>query len=326
MSQTSGTFDTYDAVGIRESFENSIYRITPTKTPFISGLERISVENTHHEWQTESLSAVDTTNAVIEGDEATYDTVVTTTRVGNYTQLSDKAAIITSTQDAVRNAGKSTETAHQKARKMLELRRDMEAILTSNQASVAGNSSTARKLGGYEAWVETNDIGTAGTDSWANRGTSGANGGFSGGIAAAATDGTQRAFSEEMLKRVLQKCYENGGEPDMISLGAFNRTVASGFTGNQTRMQDTSGGTLKTSIRVYESDFGEHKVVCNLFQRSRSALVYDTAYWALGILQPLKIEPLAKIGHSNRWLISTEYTLVARNESSSGIVADLTTS
>ena len=43
------------------------------------------------------LAAVDS-NAVIEGDDATTDASISTTRAGNYTQISDKVARVTGTQ------------------------------------------------------------------------------------------------------------------------------------------------------------------------------------------------------------------------------------
>ena len=50
-----------------------------------------------------------------------------------------------------------TQMAYQQAKAAKELKRDMEAILTSNQAGVAGNStSTARKTAGLPTWLITN--------------------------------------------------------------------------------------------------------------------------------------------------------------------------
>ena len=40
MSQVSGTYSTYDAVGEREDLSDIIYNISPTDTPFMSGIEK----------------------------------------------------------------------------------------------------------------------------------------------------------------------------------------------------------------------------------------------------------------------------------------------
>jgi hypothetical protein len=73
------------------------------------------------------------------------------------------------------------------------------------------------------------------------------------------------------------------------------------------------------------SDFGEINMVYSRFSRTRSALVVDPDMWKLCYYQPFKTEALAKTGHSDRKLLSVEFTLEACNELSSGIVADLTT-
>lgn len=77
---------------------------------------------------------------------------------------------------------------------------------------------------------------------------------------------------------------------------------------------------------VYESDFGILKVVPNRFQRARDGWVINEDLWAVAFLRPVKIEDLAKTGDAEKKMIITEYTLEARNEAGSGLIADLTTS
>ena len=147
MAQPSNTFDTYDAVGIREDLQDVIYSIAPTDTPFMSSAAREAVKNTLHEWQTDSLASASTSNAVIEGDDVTLDAVTATTRLSNTTQIMDKSVVITGTQEAVDKAGRASELAYQIAKKSKELKRDMEATVTGNIQEVTGGSSTARKMG-----------------------------------------------------------------------------------------------------------------------------------------------------------------------------------
>ena len=144
MAQPTNTFDTYDAIGIREDLQDVIYSISPTETPFMSSAAREQVKNTFHEWQTDALAAAVTNNAVIEGDDATLDAASATSRIGNYTQIMDKTVVITGTQESVDKAGRASELAYQIAKKSKELKRDIESTLLTNQARAAGNSSTAR--------------------------------------------------------------------------------------------------------------------------------------------------------------------------------------
>ena len=73
MALPSNTFATYEAIGNREDLSDVVYRVDPTSTPFISAIETEKATGTFHEWQTQALAAVDTANAVLEGDDATTD-------------------------------------------------------------------------------------------------------------------------------------------------------------------------------------------------------------------------------------------------------------
>lgn len=316
MAQPTNTYDTYDMVGIIDDLEDMIYTISPTSTPFMSAAKRMKATSTLHEWQTDSLAAASGSNAVIEGDDATTDAQTATVRLGNYTQISDKVVLVTGTSRAVKSAGREDELEYRLAVAGKELKRDIETRLTQNGASVAGNSTTARQSGGFESWVATNE----------SRGASGADGGFSGGVVAAPTDGTQRAFTESLLKEVVRECWASGGDPSTIMVGPFNKQVLSTFTGNATRDVDAKAKAIFAGIDVYNSDFGELRVVANRFSRDRSALVIDYDYVGVAYLRPFTTTKLAKTGDSDRVQLLAEYTLVMKNEAAQGVVADLTTS
>jgi len=120
------TYKTYDTVGIREDLQNAIYDISPTTTPFMSTIGKSTAKNTYHEWQTDSLADATLDNAQVEGADAVSATLTPTTRVGNYTQISDKVIQVSTTDDKVDKAGRSTETAYQLAKASAEIKRDME--------------------------------------------------------------------------------------------------------------------------------------------------------------------------------------------------------
>ena len=314
MAQPTNTFDTYDSVGEREDLSDVIYSISPTDTPFLSSAAKTQATAVLHEWQTDSLAAAVTNNAVIEGDEATLDASTATTRLSNSTQIMDKTVVITGTQESVDKAGRASELAYQIAKKAKELKRDMEATITGNIAEVTGGSSTARKMGTLGSWVTTND-------DLASDGASGAGAGN-----AAHTDGTQRAFTEAQLKSVIKSVWNAGGDPSMVMVGPFNKQKLSGFTGNSTRFDAGADATLYTSVDVYASDFGQLQVVPNRFSRDRDAYVLDMEYWGIAFLRDFSMHELAKPGDSEKRQLLVEATLESRNEGASGLVADLTTS
>ena len=314
MAQPTNTFDTYDSVGEREDLSDVIYSIAPTDTPFLSSAAKTKATAVLHEWQTDSLAAAVTNNAVIEGDEATLDASTATTRLSNSSQIMDKTVVITGTQESVDKAGRASELAYQIAKRAKELKRDMEATITGNIAEVTGGSSTARKMGTLGSWVTTND-------DLASDGASGAGAGN-----AAHTDGTQRAFTESQLKSVIKSVWNAGGDPSMVMVGPFNKQKLSGFTGNSTRFDAGADATLYTSVDVYASDFGQLQVVPNRFSRDRDAYVLDMEYWGIAFLRDFSMHELAKTGDSEKRQLLVEATLESRNEAASGLVADLTTS
>jgi hypothetical protein len=315
MAQPTNTFDSYDGANSnREDLANIIYNISPTDTPFMSSIGRVKVQSTTHEWQTDSLTAHTADNMVIDGDEATNDSISATSRVTNKTQISDKVIVVSGTQEVVNKAGKKSEVAYQVAKAGKELKRDMEARLTSKQYMVTGSSSTARECSGAEAVITTNK----------SHGTSGATTG-----SADVTDGTQRVFTEAMLKTQMQNCFTEGGNPGLVMVGPFNKTKVSGFGGIATLYRDqkkVGQGVIIGAADVYVSDFGTVNVVPNRFQRDRTALVLDTDYWAVGYLRSFQVKPLARTGDSEKRQMLCEYTLEYRNQKSSGKIADLTTS
>lgn len=318
MAIVTGEFLTFSAIGNREDLADVIYNISPTDTPFQARVGKNKALGVKHEWQTDSLAAA-AANAQLEGDDITSFTAVTpTTRLDNYCQISAKNLVVSGTQDAVVKAGRTREMVYQLTKRAKELRRDMEYVLTQNQAKVTGNDTTARQLRSLESWYTTNTSRSSGL------GVNGANGSAS----TAATDGTQRALSEAMLKTVLQSVWSAGGDPDLIMAGPFNKVGISAFAGNATRVQNPAeqDNTLVTNIDVYKSDFGTHDIVANRFSRDRTVHILTTELWAISTLRPIQTVELAKTGDSEKAMILTEYTLEARNEAGSGVIADLTTS
>tara|TARA_R100001443_G_scaffold97_2_gene375 strand:- start:1089 stop:2030 length:942 start_codon:yes stop_codon:yes gene_type:complete len=313
MAQPTNTFDTYDSIGEREDLSDVIYNISPTDTPFLSSAAKTKSTAVLHEWQTDALAAASTSNAVIEGDEATLDAVTATTRLSNSCQIMDKTVVITGTQEAVDKAGRASEIAYQIAKKAKELKRDMEAQITTNNAEVTGSATAAREMGSLGAWVATNDV----------MGTSGTSGSVGN---TARTDGTQRAFTEDLLKSVIKSVWNEGGNPTMVMVGPFNKQKLSGFTGNSTRFDAGADATLYTSVDVYASDFGQLQVVPNRFSRDRDCYVLDMDYWGVAFLRDFSMHELSKTGDSEKRQLLVEATLESRNEAASGLVADLTTS
>ncbi len=318
-------FASYAAIGNREDLADIIYRIDPTETPFMSGIEKAKATAVKHEWQAQQLATALTSNAQLEGDDASNDSVTPTVRLNNIAQIARKVPQVTGTQQAVDHAGRGNEMAYQEMLKGLELKRDMEGSLIGvNQASTTGSTIAIRRVASVLAWIGHNSsVSTAGTTGIDPTETNGYTDGT-----VARTDGTQRAFTEAQLKTVLQAIWVAGGKPDVIMTGSFNKQVFTTFTGRSSPIEQAVTKKITAAVDAYESDFGVLKVIPNRFQRQRDVFAFQTDLWAIAFVNGRRMVsvPLAQVGDSIRRMILSEYTLEARNERASGIVADLTTS
>ncbi len=320
MTLYSNAFTTYSAIGRREDLSDYIYDISPMDCPFMDSIPKTSADQVNHEWQTDSLDANVNTNQQLEGDVISASAATATTRAGNICEIAYKALAVTGTQEAVIKAGRRSELKYQILKSSKALKRDMESALLSNKAKNTGNATTARETAGVEAWLATNtDRGTGGSDPTGD-GTD------------TATNGTQRNFTETLLKNVLKDCFDNGGDPDCIMVSSKHKQTFSGFTGNATREIGAEDKTLVATIELYKSDFGDMQVFPSRFMEGstggapgsiRSALVLQKDMWALATLRAPHIIDLARTGDAEPRAIIAEYALEARNEAASGIVADL---
>lgn len=292
-------------------------------TPFMSSIGRENVNNTFFEWQTDALAAASTSNAQVEGDDATLDARVATSRVGNYTQISRKVVGVSQTVEAVDKAGMKSYLAYEMAKASSELKRDMEAILLNNQAAVVGNSSTARKTAGLPAWLRTNTSkGVSGVDPTLSASTDGYPN-------AARTDGTQRNITETIFNDAVQQVWTQGGDPKIALMGPVNKRKASAFAGIATnRISQNNGNNpgafaIVAAADIYLSDFGKVAFVPSRFQREREVFVIDPEYASVGYLRNFQTTDLAKSGDSTKKMIIAEYGLKVKTEKSHAIIADL---
>lgn len=323
MAAPTNTFTRYDAVGVREDLSDIIYDISPVEVPLLSNIGKKKAKQTFFEWQTDALAAASTTNAVIEGDDTVAIAVAPTARVGNYTQISKKAFTISGTLEATDRAGRAEEAAYQKAKRLKELKRDMEATLTSSQVAVAGGNTTARKTAALDGWLKSNTNngnGTTGDYTYTSTPLT---------ARTAATTGTIRTFSETILKDIVKKQWASGGQTKMLMVGPYNKQVVSGFQGIAEIRVDVPKGrqaTIVGAADVYRSDFGDVSVVPNRFMPEDRAYLIDPEYLSLATLRPVFSEKLAKTGDSEKFHVLTEYGLQVDNEAAHAVARDLTVS
>lgn len=304
-------------VGVREDLEDNIYRVAPEETPFVSNIGTVKATNIYHEWQTETLASASSSNAQLEGDDYALGAPNLTTRVGNYVQILAKSGGVSRTQEVVNKAGRDSELARQKVLKTIEMKRDLEVRVIGNFASNAESGATTRKTAGILAWLTSND----------NRGSGGSDGGFSSGTVSAATNGTQRTFTEALVKATLATTFGNGGKPSQAYMSGTHKQQFSAFTGIADIRSSVSGKELATitgGADVYVSDFGALTLVPHAYGLTRDCLLLDPKMAAIITLDGLKSKALASSGDNEKFLLTMEKGLKVSNEKAHAVIADLT--
>jgi hypothetical protein len=333
MAVIANTFNTYEAKGIKEDLSDLISDISPTTTPFQSNIGTRGAENTYFEWQTDALAAASATPVVEGQDLSSFTAVTPTVRLGNYCQINMRDFIISGTEQRVDKAGRASEVGYQAAKAAKELKRNVEvAALLNGVGAVVGATAAARVTAGFPGWLKTNETSTNVTKPSYTGSTP------TGAAQVWKAFGTPTAFTEAMLKTTMQECYESGGEPSMLMVGPFNKTVVSGFSGIASSRYNVDGAKPSVIIGaadIYVSDFGNLSVVPNRFFTSvidagAGALMNNWAFLIdpdevkIATLRPYTIETLARTGDADKRMALTEWGLQVNNEAAHGVIAGIT--
>jgi len=332
MAIATNTSLVYGSVAIREDLSDVIYNIAPMDTPFLSGCAKMSADNTFFEWQVDTITD-GAANRHLEGDDSPDATArVLPTRLGNYTQISRYIAQTSGTDDAVDYAGHGKHQAYMLAKLGKRMKRDMEVMLTSNTIRVVGNATTARATAGVPTWLNTSFV-AGGSGGSATAGDLGTTLMVNNTSTAAATEGN--------IKAVIKKCYDAGGQPDMMLVPSAVKQTISGLAsvgsgsvslGIPPRNQVSGKGqaTAVAAVDVYISDFGTFKIVPdrNLAADGPGSVqanifFLDMDYWGISWLRPFQTVNMAKTGDSTKQMLLGEYGLVSKNEKASGILASV---
>ena len=306
--------------GAREDLIDKIFNTSPTETPLTSAFGRTTATSVFHEWQRDALGAANADNAMIDGDDATLDAQVATDRVGNHLQIFSKKPGVSRRANIVKKAGRGAEMAYIKAKAMLELKRDIEKMVVSNNPAVASTTSVAGKSGGLgvQCYTNTSLAPTGGTTaSW----TSGA-------PTVAPVAGTLRAFTETLVKTVCQSIYSASGQfVEQMVMSPYHKGVFSGFTGISANRSDVKGkdqAKIVAAADVYVSDFGAISVVPHyLMAGATDVYLLNSDYIDMAFLDGFVTSPLAKTGDSERVLITADCALAVRSSTAQGKISGL---
>ena len=248
-------------------------------------------------------------NAVAEGADATDPRFTTRSRRSNTTQIFAATVEVSGSELAVRQAGVRDELEYQKAMRLRELLRDLENSVVNGAADAnppggnpAGSDAAPRTMRGIIASIGDNRF-------------------------IPDVDGfpSDADLTEEQLNLALRTMWENGGSgPDLLVVGgrqkrAINRFVASG------RRFAAGSETFKDSVSIYESDFGECRVVLCRSVPAGAVLMLDSSRISVLPLagRSFGYKPLARTGDREAGQIVGEYTVEVRNPECHGAIIGL---
>ena len=325
MTQVAGTTDSFDSAALRESLDSVIWNLFPMDTYFQNNIDKVDVGQPQHQWVFDSLAAA-ANNKQIQGDQYTYSTANTATRVSNYTQIARKAITVSNTLIASTSVG-GNPLGREVMKKMKEYKRDVENDLLGRQGSSAGATNTAAASGGVLAWIWGQGATLAGNTIQPATTTTGTTPSYASAAVAGQTDGTTAASSITYtdVESAAELAWLDGGEPDTILCSNGQKKVVDAFTSRATRTADignTDKLTIQATVNILVTSFGTFKVVMSRYIPRNCLVLLQMDMWAMGQLRAPKVtEPAATADATNKVIIG-EYTLIARNPNSSAKVVD----
>jgi Family of unknown function (DUF5309) len=316
MAKVANAFTTYQAVGNREDLSNAIYNIDPFDTPIMSAIRRRNVKNRIFDWQTENLPVVNPNNAQQEGFVLANAPAQPTIRQNNVTQISERDATVSGTQEESDAAGKGSEMAHQMALASKVLKSDMETILCGRQPRNDGNDTgpTARTTEAFSHWLARAKDKTGAANAAIAPGT------VVTGVPVLATDAfapvagaSQVEITEAMLGDAMQQAYTNGASPTLWIVPPGPKRTISTFVGRSTTQVLVGKTEVVSTIDVIATDFGRIKVAPSRWVPVDVGLLIDPDYAAVAFFRAFRQYLMARTGDAETRMIVVEWGLEMRN-------------
>lgn len=321
-------YDVTASEWLKEDVSQTVEIIDPTETPIQANISVIGIDNAEeYDWFQDSLDAADD-GGFEDGFlfEDLNDDVTIRTKRRARSMIQARGIEISDRLQEVGKHAVDDEIGYQLALRGEELKRDCEAAITSLRSPVVSADGVAPLTSGIPSWLATNNYRAAG-------GNDPTITNFEPVAVTATVDGTStEAVSEANVLDVLGSIYDQGGNPDMISVGrdlkqAWSGYMLSGNSRSATQYQDQgkspgAGIQVVGAVDYYVSDFGTLAVVPNRFQRARDMLILDTSLWEVGEFRGYQVKEMGRNGDSEKLYILHDFCLIARDEAGSGVVAD----
>ena len=319
---------TYNIVGIREDLTDFLTILEPEDTPKLSMLAKTPRPTSYYqEWQVDNLSPPNFAG-VLEGTDASNfaNAAQNRARIGNYVQKFWRQWAVSDIVEAADVAGVSNEVANAKAKKLREIKRDIESAIGSDNEMQADNGSVPYLFRGLGMWIGGTQTVHAVPSLYQTPANS---------VNSTAT----ASLTESLFNQVFQSIFENvGGKRDFTLYAGTNlkryislfQRVSSSVTQSYQVIQGAEEHQIDLDVTFYSGDFHNVTIIPDLFnglvtsspvatsfpltnQSKARGYVIDSDLVGVGYMIGLENQELPDQGAGRRGLIKTVLTLMCKN-------------
>lgn len=291
----------YSATDKREDVLSILKDISPNVDNYFVSNMKVSSDatNTLHEWPVFSTSRATSVTLTAEGADPTYADLSTPSRSNNRIGIVDSPVTVTDTMLGIDTLTGEDTLTFQKREALKGLKNKME-YLTINGAYVTGSSGSAAQMAGIDQMISTN--------------------------VTARASGT--SFSEIELNDIIQESWTAVGAgyvADLLACPVVIKRRIAGFTTGNTRNIDASAKKLIKEVQAYDSEVGATVMIIP-HKDVRAAAGTLTVYalredmfshsFLSKVGRPQYVE-LAKTGHAEKGMYSTQFTVVSHAQAAS---------
>jgi hypothetical protein len=283
---------------LMEDVTDIILNIDPTETPLMSSLKSKKSKAVTHEWLTDSYASATNTPRK-EGVLWSTDAISGRTRKANVCQISHRVYEVTGTMQAVSQYGINKELAYQAAKKMVELKRDVNLILwqgdSANPSDTADFTGARQTLGFHQMGDDESSAYT--------------------GDARYTIAAMTGAAAEDSFNAVLQDIYNNGPKASIAFMLPKVKRKVSRWTGVATKYFEQAAKKITNVVNFYESDFGVIRFVMDrnmedpATENNHLLFAGDFSNSATAYLRPWQTKRIDVPKDAEAGVVLTEYCL-----------------
>ena len=286
----SGAYS-YEVVGMWQDITDIVVNISPDETPFLTMFGQSAAEATTVTSLNDALPTPDST-PIVEGSEVTTTAVDAISKVDNYIQIFDAKFYLTDTAIAVKRHGVADEVAKQIEKYTTAIGLNMEKAIVTHDTAVQAATGVAPKMGGIPFFNTVNVKSSA-------------------------------VFGETAFNDACVLSWEKGGKPSIAAVSMKNKRIANNFNAGGNKNRDQKDKTVQGVVEFYESDAGKVKWMPHRMMSSARVEILDPQYFKARFLIPFHMEPLAKTGHKDNYLITGQATLECQSKDAQACMTDI---